>query len=133
MKKFIAVICFVSVGIFYATFADARMMYWQVPKSNPITLSGSLLGPGRMSVGPKVQPVAVYQNPTNIEVVFSSNSGNLNIVVTNQYGYPVYQRTVNATAGGNVIISTQGWAAGAYTISITNEDNRCVEGAFAIE
>ena len=78
------------------------------------------------------QPLVVVQNKDNLEVYFQSSLGNLNINVVNEYGYPVFQSSVNATAGSSYSISTKRWSKGHYTISISNSQGR-MKGEFLIE
>ena len=79
------------------------------------------------------QPLLVIQNSHNIEVYFQSSLGSLNIYVVNRYGYPVFQRSVNAVSGSTFSISTKGWGWGYYTIHIEDSHNGCLHGDFEIE
>lgn len=99
-------------------------------KSKKIHLKGALGGTGTMKA-PAILPVEAYQNDTNIEVCFNRDMGYQNVVVTNQWGFPVFQRTVNATPGSRLVIPTQNLASGVYTIKIIGQ-NSIYEGQFEI-
>lgn len=125
MKRILWTVCLAIIAFFYVQAAS-------------IPIHGSLLRPKRMSVGvspasgqqPVTVPVAAQQNPTNVEVTFLSNLGSLTIQVVNAQGAPVYQQTVNAVAGGRLVIDTLNWPAGTYTILILDEWGGCLEGQF---
>ncbi len=75
-------------------------------------------------------PVQVEQYAATLEVRFNSNLGNQNVVITNQWGFVVYQQLVNATAGSRLVIDTQNWAPGTYTIQILDGQGDGLEGQF---
>ncbi len=94
-----------------------------------VRLKGSL---GTISVKslPATEPVEVYYSDTAVEVMFNKSLGNLTITVTGKWGLTVYSNTVNATAGGSLMIPITNWNAGTYTVRITNGQGGCLEGSF---
>lgn len=132
MKKIcIVLFCLLcQSGAMYITEANANI-FELTDLCSKVPLKGYLSGAQVMSTQPASTPVEVYQNPADLQVIFKSSLGSLNIVVTNKWGYPVFQQTVNAIAGNSLNIATQSWAAGTYTISILNGQGGCLEGQFA--
>ena len=98
-------------------------------KASKITMQGNLVAGG--SAKSTTSPLEVYQDDTHIGINFHSNLGNLYVVIVNQYGYPVYQKQVNATNGSNLTISTSSFSSGSYTIYIGNSQGY-MEGEFEI-
>lgn len=106
-------------------------------KGNQVTLIGRLSRTGSNGVNsvpanPAPQPVTVEQNPANLVITFLSSLGNLNIMVINEQGYPVYQKTVNAVNGANHTINSQSWNTGTYTILIADFLGGILSGEFRI-
>lgn len=97
-------------------------------KKNNIALR-ALTGNPTVKSNPLTIPVEACQNDTNVEVRFNRDMGHQNIVVTNRWGYPVFQQSVTATAGSSVVIPTQAWASGTYTIYILGQGGG-LEGQF---
>ena len=58
--------------------------------------------------------------------------GDLNISVVDEFDEVVYQKTVSATAGSSLIIDTDEWEGGEYSIHICNVSKQCLEGSFVI-
>ncbi len=123
MRKF----CFICLMLFFA--AD---MGWAVALIKPHTevpLKELVRKPSAKSAT-TYAPVQVELYATTLEVRFNSNLGNQNVVVTNQWGFVVYQQLVNATAGSRLVIDTQNWAPGTYTILILDGQGDGYEGQF---
>lgn len=79
------------------------------------------------------QPIELYQDDNNLQLIFNEPVGNLNIVIAKNNGDVVYQRSVNAVEGTTFTISTGGWSSGTYTIRITDTDDFTRKGVFEIE
>lgn len=75
-------------------------------------------------------PVEAELYATSLEIRFNSNLGSQNVVVTNKWGYPVFQQTVNATSGSRLMIDIQSWASGTYTIHILDGQGGGLQGQF---
>jgi len=116
---------------FFITLILAGATFLSVQSGN-VPLHGQLGGPGPMK---EIQehPVEAYQNANGVEITFLENLGALEIVVEDESGAKVFQTTVNATAGGTLIINTGGWSKGNYTLIITDEEGGCLKGNFAIK
>ena len=95
-----------------------------------ITMKGTLFSIPLRSV---TSPIEVSQDDNNIYVNFLCNLGNLNIVVLNPNGTQIYQKTVNATNGSSLTISTGLWPTGDYTIQISDTQGGFMEGVFTVE
>ena len=78
------------------------------------------------------ESVDVELYATSIEIHFNANLGNLTVEVTNQEGVVVFQEKLNATTGSALIVPTQNWASGTYSIRILNELGNGCEGQFVI-
>ena len=91
---------------------------------------------GRLNAGSHAKsdssPVDVNQDDNYISINFQSDLGDLYVVVVNRYGYPVYQKSVNATDGSNLNIPIRSWSMGSYTIYFSNSQGY-MEGDFTIE
>ncbi len=100
--------------------------------AKPLKLKGTLSNPTLLKSAPVAEPVAAYLDADNIRLEFGSSLGNLTVIVVNQYGFPVYQQTVNATAGSSFTIDTRSWSNGGYTLVVTNTSGGYLEGPFDI-
>ena len=130
MKKFffISIVYVLLVGVVFTGHANFQMkMRGPVER---IHLLGELKKPDK---GTGSQPVEVYQNENDLELYFLSSLNSLTIKVVNEQDQTVYQKTVNVAAGSSLIIDLQGWASGAYTLSITDGQGGSLEGIFEIE
>jgi len=95
-----------------------------------VNLDGNLAGGGIKSPG---HPVEVFQNQGSVEILFLCNLGKLNIAVYDEYGDDVFAQSVDATAGSSLPVSTNGWSAGEYTLTITDGQGGYLEGSFLID
>jgi len=130
MKKYFSfgIICVLLVSSVFANLANFQMkMRGPVER---LHLEGELKKPGK---GTDSQPVEVYQSENDLELYFLSSLSSLTITVVNEQNQTVYQKTVNVAAGSSLIIDLQGWASGAYTLSITDGQGGSLEGIFEIE
>ncbi|MDR2040616.1 MAG: DUF3244 domain-containing protein [Bacteroidales bacterium] len=66
------------------------------------------------------ETVVVYQYDDRLEVIFWEAVGNVTITVMNEFGYPMYNRTVNSDPDTPVVITTSTWASGIYSIYLTD-------------
>ena len=99
-------------------------------KASKLALKGSLSIPNIKSI---MQPVEVYQNPQNLDVVFLANLGMINIAIFNDQGSPVYQTSANGAANSHVYISTRNISAGWYIIHISNMQGEFLQGSFNVQ
>ena len=117
MKKFLMLICLAGVAFLSV-------------QSGNVPIQGRLLVGGLKSPG---HPVEVFQNPGSIEILFLCNLGKLKITVYDEYGDDVFAQSVDATAGSSLPVSTNGWSAGEYTLTITDGQGGYLEGSFLID
>ena len=123
-------LCLALANITYAKPNVIGLEVLDLKKISKIYMKGSIhSGPLAKST---TTPLEVYQEDTHIGINFHSNLGHLYVVVVNQYGYPVYQKQVNAANGSNLTISTNSFSSGSYTIYIGNSQGY-MEGEFTIE
>ena len=99
-------------------------------KASKLVLKGSLSIPNIRS---NMQPVEVYQNPQNLDVVFLANLGMINITIFDMQNSPVYQTSANGAANSHVYISTRNIRAGWYMIQISNMQGESLQGSFKVE
>jgi len=119
MKRLIAMICL----------AGATLLCVQ---SGNIPLRGSLAG-GLVKNPLQTPLVEVYQDTGSIELSFLCNLGKLTITVTDQYNEEVYGQSIDTSAVGNLIIDTNGWESGEYTLLIMDGQGGYLEGCFLID
>ena len=124
------ILCLMLANITFTESKAKNLDLLDLKKECKIYMKGRLSGdsPAKSAAS----PLEVYQEDTHIGINFHSNLGYLYVVVVNQYGYPVYQKQVNAANGSNLIISTRSFSSGSYTIYISNTQGY-MEGEFAIE
>lgn len=77
-------------------------------------------------------PFDVWKSSTSIEIDYLSNLSNITVEIKSDSGQTFHHSIVNPVSGGQLIIDIQGWAAGNYTITFTNDTGGCVYGAFTI-
>lgn len=77
-----------------------------------------------------VEPVEAYYTGTAVELIFNQSLDNLSVTITGKWGLTFYSNTVNVTAGSCLVIPTENWSAGTYTIRITNGQGGSLEGSF---
>lgn len=123
MKKF----CIVCIMLLFAA-NTGWAVAWMKPHTN-IPLKEIADKPSAKSATTYAS-VEVELYAARIEIRFNSNLGSQNVVVTNQWGFPVFQQTANATAGSRVNIDIQSWASGTYTIRILDGQGGGLEGQF---
>jgi hypothetical protein len=68
-----------------------------------------------------------------VEVAFNQSLGSLNVKVVDQLGSTVFQEDVKATAGSSLIIETDMWDNGKYTLTITDAEGGYLEGVFELD
>ena len=123
-------LCLALANITYARSNVIGLEVLDFKKISKIYMKGSL-NTGAVAKS-ATSPLDVHQSDTHVGINFHSNLGQLYVVIVNQYGYPVYQKSVNATNGSSLSISTRNWSIGSYTIYISNMQGR-MEGEFTIE
>ena len=97
-----------------------------------IPLKGNLAGGGPMKTPFPTLPVEAWQNDADIQLTFLVDLGSLNITVADEAGEPVFQTTVNATAGSKWYIDAESWNGGEYTLLIANGTGGYLMGKFVI-
>jgi hypothetical protein len=91
---------------------------------------------GRLETGMikslSIIPFEVWKSSTSIDISYLSSLSNITIEIKDESGLTSYQSIVSPVSGGQLIIDIQGWAAGTYTITFSNDNGGCVYGAFDI-
>ena len=77
-------------------------------------------------------PFEVWKSSTSIDISYLSSLSNITIEIKDESGQTSYQSIVNPVSGGQLTIDIQGWAAGTYTITFSNDKGGYVYGAFVI-
>lgn len=126
MKKiYLFLLCMAIVSGVMAKPHSVKQIMLQGELPKPVLLKSATI-----PAGPAAAPVTAWLDGSDIKIEFGCTLGNLTITVVNEQGFPVYQRTVNATAGNRLNISTRGWSNGNYTLLITNASGGYLEGQF---
>jgi len=63
-------------------------------------------------------PVTASLNGTELALYFGSPVGVAQITIEDQYGAIVYQDAINTNSTSELLIATDGWASGNYTVNI---------------
>lgn len=91
---------------------------------------------GRLETGMikslSIIPFEVWKSSTSIDVSYLSSLSNITIEIKDESGLTSYQSIVNPVSGGQLSIDIQGWAAGTYTITFSNDTGGYVYGSFVI-
>lgn len=99
-------------------------------KKEEVLLAGTLETGMIKSLG--IIPFEVWKSSTSIDISYLSSLSNITIEIKGDSGQTFYQSVVNPVSGGQLNIDIQGWAAGSYTITFSNDNGGYVYGAFAI-
>jgi hypothetical protein len=99
-------------------------------KKEEVLLSGTLETGLIKSLS--IIPFEVWKSSTSIDISYLSSLSNITIEIKDESGQTLYNSVVNPVSGGQLIIDIQGWAAGTYTITFSNDKGGCVYGAFDI-
>jgi hypothetical protein len=78
-------------------------------------------------------PIKATISSSNLEIVFLSNLGNIEVEVSSTSGSLVYQNNVNTQTQQNLSIDVSNWDSGAYQIRFINSEGRYMYGIFEIE
>lgn len=92
-----------------------------------IKLYGSMMTNSFRSPGTLVN---VTCNTLFINVVFLDNLSHVSIKITNEFGTPVYQMSVNTEEDEQALICIAQYEAGKYTIHFTNTNGGYLSGNF---
>lgn len=77
-------------------------------------------------------PFEVWKSSTTIDISYLNSLSDITIEIKDESGQTFYNSVVNPVSGGQLVIDIQGWAAGTYTITFTNDKGGCVYGSFII-
>jgi hypothetical protein len=75
--------------------------------------------------------VSAWLTDAQIDLTFLRNLGTVTITVANEQE-TVYSAMVTAEEGTQTVISTQGWSAGNYTVTITRSNGQAFTGDFEL-
>lgn len=97
-----------------------------------IDLMGNLTTTQQRSfINPPVQ--AFIHRQQFLEVDFNATLGSIDVFIYDERGNAVYQQSVTAYAGQQILIDTAFFNQGNYSIKFTNSQGRSSEGTFEIE
>ena len=99
-------------------------------KKEEVLLAGTLETGMIKSLG--IIPFEVWKSSTAIDISYLSSLSNITIEIKDESGLTSYQSIVNPVSGGQLSIDIQGWAAGTYTITFSNDTGGYVYGSFVI-
>lgn len=99
-------------------------------KKEEVLLAGTLETGMIKSLG--IIPFEVWKSSASIDISYLSSLSSITIEIKDESGQTFYHSIVNPVSGGQLLIDTQGWAIGAYTITFSNETGGCVYGTFTI-
>ena len=99
-------------------------------KKEEVLLAGTLETGMIKSLG--IIPFEVWKSSASIDISYLSSLSSITIEIKDESGQTFYNSVVNPVSGGQLVIDIQGWAAGAYTITFSNETGGCVYGTFTI-
>jgi hypothetical protein len=86
-------------------------------------------GPLRSAPAPAV---SAWLTNGQIDLTFLSNLGTVTITVTGNQG-DVFTTTATVSEDSELVISTQNWPAGNYTITITRSNGQAFTGDFELQ
>ena len=104
-----------------------------INNSTKIDLKGNIPstpGPKSMIV---TAPVEATLCEELLTIEFLHSLGNVTILVESQKGVAMHKQTVNAAAGSSLTVDTKAWCNGVYTLLITDDVGRYLEGVFEID
>lgn len=99
-------------------------------KKEEVLLAGTLETGMIKSLG--IIPFEVWKSSASIDISYLSSLSSITIEIKDESGQTFYNSVVNPVSGGQLVIDIQGWAAGTYTITFSNETGGCVYGTFTI-
>jgi len=109
------VICLLNVNLISAN-SD---IFTETEENDPIDLSGNLPNNSTRSLT-SLSPISIFQYQDYIEVGFNSSLGAINVSIYDDEGNVVYQQSINASAGQQLLIDVSDFDAGTYTIEFVN-------------
>ena len=97
-------------------------------KKQKIPLKGALTPPPTAK-SKDSEPVIVDDLDYCLYVTFTQDFGVLNVTVTDEYGCNVFQQSVNTSSTNYLVIPTNNFCAGTYSITISGSEGS-VTGMF---
>jgi len=108
--------CLLSTSVF--TLVGETIANKSYDTEREIDLSGDLASDRLRSL---IKPVQAFiTNQSSIEVYFNATLGAIDVSIYDDAGNVVYQQSVNATAGQQLLIDISNFDAGEYTIAFVN-------------
>jgi len=99
-------------------------------KKEEVLLAGTLETGMIKSLG--IIPFEVWKSSTSIDISYLSSLTNITVEIKDESGQTFYNSVENPVSGGQLNIDIQGWAAGTYTITFSNDNGGYVYGSFVI-
>ena len=109
--------CLLSTSVF--TLVGETIANKSYDTEREIDLSGNLAPVKQRSLS-LVQPIQAFIISQSIKADFNTSLGAIDVSIYDETGNVVYQQTVNASAGQQLLIDVSNFAAGEYTIAFVN-------------
>jgi len=113
----------------YFLFFFGCILVTSIKAEDEIDLFGDTLSKSTRSL---ITPIQAFNIGQSIEVDFNSTVGTEVVSIYDEMGNAVYQQSLNASAGEQLLIDISNWEAGSYYISFTNTSGGCIYGDFDI-
>lgn len=128
MKKTILIgLAFLCVLVMDAISSSSSIKYLQGKKK--IELSGCLLANQPRSV---FSPIQAFLSISELNIDFLSDVGSIDVVVYDEFGNAVYQKTVDTLTENHLTIDISAWNPGNYEVRFIGSEDRFMYGEFAI-
>ncbi|HCY42381.1 MAG TPA: hypothetical protein DHV48_13670 [Prolixibacteraceae bacterium] len=128
---------FFFIGCSAVTFTSADNLsniglanFSSTDKKEEVLLAGTL--ETGMIKSLSIIPFEVWKSSTSIDISYLSTLSNITVEIKDESGQTFYHSIVNPVSGGQLIIDIQGWGAGTYTITLSNDKGGYVYGTFVI-
>ena len=95
-----------------------------------IELSGSLSDISTRSV---ICPIQAFKSTSEIRADFLYNLGDIDVVIYDEAGHVVYERTVNTSVEDQIFIDISSLTQGIYEIRFVNSEGQFMYGEFEID
>jgi hypothetical protein len=130
MKKTI-LICYAFLCV---TVTDAALSSYPVnicsQSKKEIELKGDLPG---VSTKSAIRPIQAFIDTSELEVDFSYNLGDIDVVIYSEDGNTVYERSVDTSEEDQLLIDLSVLEPGIYEIRFINTEGQFMYGEFEID
>jgi hypothetical protein len=109
---------------------DSDNSFNSMRKKEEIRMKGSLR---KNSVKSVFSPIRAFFSISELDIDFLSDVGSIDVVVYNESGNAVYQKTVNTPIEHNLTIDVSDWELGNYEIRFVSSEDQFMYGEFEID